>query len=105
MCLSDMPEVVRGFFFIWLIGVFILGLCNLYHSIQVKQTKHTIISAVLLVIEYFLLQIMSDILHRQIGMESVGISEKLGRISVIGWMVLIAGMMAISITLASFFSH
>lgn len=105
MCLSDMPEVIRGFFFIWLIGVFILGLCNLYHSIQVKQTKHTIISAVLLVIEYFLLQIMSDILHRQIGMESVGISEKLGRISVIGWIVLIAGMMVISITLASFFSH
>lgn len=105
MYFSDMPDVARGFIFIWLICIFILGLCNLFRSVQVKQTRHIVISAVLLVLEYFLLQIMSDILHRQTGRESVILSYTLGQIHVIWWIVLIAGMMVISITLASFFSH
>ncbi len=105
MYFGDMPDVARGFVFVWLICIFILGLCNLYHSIQVKQKRHIVISAGLLVIEYFLLQIMSDILHRHAGMENVELSYTLGSIDVIWWIVLIAGIMVISITLASFFKH
>lgn len=103
MRFSDMPDMVRGFLFVWLICIFILGLCNLFHSVQVKQTRHIVISVVLLVVEYFLLQITSDILHRRAGMESVRLSDALGRIHVIWWIVLIAGMMFVSITLAFFF--
>ena len=105
MQFGDMPDVARGFLAIWLISIFVLGLCNLFHSIQVKQTKHIVISAVLLVVEYLLLQIVSDILHRRTGMESVELSYKLGRIHVLWWIALIAGLMIISTTLASFFRH
>ena len=63
------------------------------------------ISVVLLVIEYFLFQIISDILHRHAEKENVGLSYTLGRIHVIWWIALIAGTMVISITLASFFRH
>lgn len=105
MQFGDMPDVVRGFLFIWLIGIFILGLCNLFHSVQVKQRRHIVISVVLLVIEYFLFQIISDILHRHAEKENVGLSYILGRIHVIWWIALIAGTMVISITLASFFRH
>lgn len=105
MHFGDMPDVARGFIFLWLICIFILGLCNLFQSIQVKQTKHIVISSVLLVIEFFLLQIISDILHRHTGEEHTGLSDKLGGIHVIWWIALIAGIMMISITLASFFKH
>ncbi len=105
MHFGDMPDVVRGFIFIWLICIFILGLCNLFHSMQAKQTKHIVVSVVLLAAEYFLLQITSDILHRHMGKESTGISYRLGCVNVIWWIVLIAGIMVISITLASFFKH
>jgi len=105
MQLNDMPDVVRGFIFIWLTGIFILGLCNLFHSVQVKQKKHMAISAVLLVTEYVLLQIISDILYRHTEKEAVELSYTLGCISVVWWMALIAGIMLISITLASFFKH
>ena len=105
MYFGDMPAMVRGFIFIWLICVFILGIFNLFRAIQVKQTRHIVISVTLLVVEYFLLQIISDILHRQSGKENIGLSYSLSRIHVIWWIVLIVGMMAISITLASFFSH
>ena len=40
MHFGDMPDAVRGFIFVWLIGIFILGLCNLFHSVQVKQSRH-----------------------------------------------------------------
>ena len=105
MHFGDMPDVARGFIFLWLICIFILGLCNLFHAIQVKQTKHIVISSVLLVIEFFLMQIISDILHAHTGQVHVGLSDKLGGIHVIWWIVLIAGIMMISITLASFFKH
>ena len=105
MQFGAMPDAARGFVFIWLICIFILGLCNLYHSIQVKQTRHIVISAVLLVAEYLLLQVAADILHRRLGMESVGLSYRLGCIHVIWWVALIAGIMLVSITLASFFMH
>lgn len=105
MQFGDMPDVVRGFLFIWLIGIFILGLCNLFHSVQIKQRRHIVISVVLLAIEYFLLQIISDILHRHAEKENVGLSYTLGRIHVIWWIALIAGTMVISITLASFLRH
>ncbi|MGN1196277.1 MAG: hypothetical protein ACI4TA_01600, partial [Acetatifactor sp.] len=105
MRFGDMPDVVIGFLFIWLIGIFILGLCNLFHSVQVKQRRHILISVVLLVIEYFLFQIISDILHRHAEKESVGLSYTLGRIHVIWWIALIAATMVISITLAYFFRH
>ncbi len=105
MHFGDMPDVARGFIFLWLICIFILGLCNLFQAIQVKQTKHIVISSVLLVIEFFLLQIMSDILHRHAGKENVALSYRLGSISVIWWLVMIGVIMMISITLASFFKH
>ena len=105
MQFGDMPDVVRGFLFIWLIGIFILGLCNLFHSVQIKQRRHIVISVVLLAIEYFLLQIISDILHRHAEKENVGLSYTLGRIHVTWWIALIAGTMVISITLASFLRH
>lgn len=105
MQFEDMPDVARGFIFIWLISIFILGLCNLFRSVQVKQTKHIVISAVLLIIEYFLLQILSDILHRYAQKENVELSHTLGRMNVIWWIAMSAGIMVISITLASFFSH
>lgn len=105
MHFEDVPNVANGFIFIWLICIFVLGLCNLFHAIQIKQTKYIVISAVLLVAEYFLLQIISDILHRPIGMKNVGISHTLGNIHVIWWIILITGVMVISITLASFFKH
>ena len=105
MHFEDMPDVVRGFLFIWLVGIFILGLCNLLHSVQVKRTKHIVVSTVLLVVEYFLLQIISDILHRHAEMGNAGISYIFGRIHVFWWIALIAGIMVISITLASFFKH
>ena len=105
MQFGDMPDVVRGFLFIWLIGIFILGLCNLFHSVQIKQRRHIVISVVLLAIEYFLLQIISDILHRHAEKENIGLSYTLGRIHVTWWIALIAGTMVISITLASFFRH
>lgn len=100
-----MPDVVRGFIFIWVIGIFILGLYNLFRSVQIKRTRHIVISVILLVTEYFLLQIISDILHRHTGEENVGLSYTLGRIHVVWWIVLIGLIMVISITLASFFSH
>ena len=105
MKFGDMPDVLKEFIFIWLICIFILGLCNLFHSMQVKQTRHIIISTVLLVTEFFLLQIVCDILHRHAGVESGGLSYALGRINVICWIALIVGIMVISITLASFFKH
>lgn len=105
MQFGDMPDVVRGFLFIWLIGIFILGLCNLFHSVQIKQRRHIVISVVLLAIEYFLLQIISDILHRHSEKENIGLSYTLGRIHVTWWIALIAGTMVISITLASFLRH
>ncbi len=105
MHFSDMPDMVRVFLFIWVICIFVLGLCNLFHSVQVKQTRHIVFSVVLLVVEYFLLQITSDILHRRAGMESVGLSDTLGRIHVIWWIVLIAGMLVISITMTFFFRY
>lgn len=105
MQFGNMPDVLQGFLFIWLICVFILGIFNLFRVIQLKQTKHIVISAILLTVEYFLLQIISDILHRQAGMENVGLSYKLGHIHAIWWIALIAGIMAISITLTAFFSH
>lgn len=105
MQFGDMPDVVRGFLFIWLIGIFILGLCNLFHSVQIKQRRHIVISVVLLAIEYFLLQIISDILHRHAEKENIGLSYTLGRIHVTWWIALIAGTMVISITLASFLRH
>lgn len=105
MQFGNMPDILQGFIFIWLICVFILGIFNLFRAIQVKLTKHIVISSILLAVEYFLLQITSDIMHRQKGLESVGLSYKLGLIPVIWWIVLIAGIMAISMTLASFFSH
>ena len=55
--------------------------------------------------EYLLLQIASDILHRHVGLENVELSYILGHINIIWWSALIAGMMVISITLASFFVH
>lgn len=105
MRFGDMPDMVRGFIFIWIICIFILGLCNMFHSMQVKQTRHIVISVVLLVVEYFLLQVISDILHRRAGMKNVGLSHMIGRINIIWWIVLITGIMAVSITLASFFRH
>ena len=105
MQFGNIPDVARGFVFIWLICIFILGLCNLFHAIQIKQSRHIVISAVLLGAEYFLLQIISDILHRHTERENVGLSYILGRIDVIWWSALIAGIMVISITLASFFKH
>lgn len=63
------------------------------------------ISVVLLAIEYFLLQIISDILHRHAEKENIGLSYTLGRIHVTWWIALIAGTMVISITLASFLRH
>ncbi len=105
MQFGDMQDVVKSFIFIWLICIFILGLCNLFHSIQVKQTRHIVISAVLLAVEYLLLQIASDILHRPKGGESVGVGYTFGGINVIWWIALIAEIMVISITLASFFKH
>lgn len=105
MQFANIPDGLRSFIFIWLTGIFVLGLYNLFHSLQLKQTKHIVVSVVLLVSEYFLLQIMSDILHRQMGMESVGLSDKLGRIHVIWWILLLTVILAISISLASFFGH
>ena len=105
MQFGNIPDVARGFVFIWLICIFILGLCNLFHAIQIKKSRHIVISAVLLGAEYFLLQIISDILHRHTERENVGLSYILGRIDVIWWSALIAGIMVISITLASFFKH
>ena len=105
MQFGNMPDAARGFIFIWLICIFILGLYNLFHSVQVKRTKHIVISVVLLVVEYFLLQIISDILHRHAEKENVELSYTLGGIPVIWWIALIAGIMMISITLASFFKH
>ena len=40
MQFGNMPDVLQGFLFIWLICVFILGIFNLFRAIQVKQTKH-----------------------------------------------------------------
>ena len=105
MQFGNISDTVRGFIFVWLICIFILGLCNLFHSVQVKQTRHIIISSVLLLIEYFLLQIISDILHRHAEKGNVRLSYTLGRINIIWWIVLISGIMVISITLASFFRH
>lgn len=105
MHFGDMPDEARGFLFVWLIGIFILGLCNLFHSVQVKRTKHIVISTVLLVAEYFLLQVIADILHRRAGKENADFSFILGHIPVIGWIVLTVGILVISITLASFFKH
>lgn len=105
MHFCDMPHMVRGFVFIWIICIFILGLCNLFHSMQVKRKKHIMISVVLLGIEYFVLQVISDILHRHAGMTSVQISYRLGQINGIWWFVFIVIITAISITLASFFKH
>ncbi|MBE5865002.1 MAG: hypothetical protein E7292_02150 [Lachnospiraceae bacterium] len=105
MQFGDMPDMARNFLFIWLIVIFILGLYNLFRSVQVKEKRHIVISTVLLVIEYLLLQIAADISHRNMEMEHVGLSDTLGRIGMIWWIVLIAGIMAISITLASYFRH
>ncbi len=105
MHVEDLSNTGRSIVFIWLIGIFILGLYNLFRSVQVKEARHIVISVALLVVEYFLLQITSDILHRHTGMESVGLSYTLGRINVIWWILLITGIMAISITLTLFFKH
>lgn len=105
MQFGDMTDVVRGFLFIWLVCIFILGLCNLIRSVQVKQPWHIVISVVLLAVEYFLLQITSDIMHRHTGKENVGLSYTLGRINAIWWIALIVGIMAISIAMGFFFKH
>ena len=96
MHMGDISEVARGFLFVWVSAIFILGLCNLYHSVQVKQKRHIVISSGLLLIEYVMLQMISDSMHGQREGEDS---------SVIGWILLIAGITIISITLASFFRH
>ncbi len=103
MQFGDMPNVVKGALFIWLICIFILALYNLFRSMQVKQTRYVVITVIVLVAEYFLLQITSDILHRNTEMEQNGLCHTFGHLNIIWWIVLIAGITIISIMLVSFF--
>ncbi len=105
MQIIDMPDIITNFIFIVLICFFVLGLCNLFRSVQAKQTRYIVISVTLLLIEYFLLQIISDILNGNAGMEHVEVSYILGHMNVIWWIILLVIIMVISITLASFFKH
>lgn len=105
MQLGNMTDLAISLIFMWLVLVFILGLCNLFHSVRVKRTRHIVISSVLLITEYFLLQIISDILHRHADRENNELSFILGEINVIWWLALIAVIMVISIVLAYFFKH
>ena len=105
MHFCDMPDVARGFVFILVICIFILGLYNLFHAIQVKRTRYIAVSVIVLIVEYFLIQIMSDMLHRNVGLENVELSYTLGHVDFIWWMLLIIVIMGISVTLASFFKH
>lgn len=105
MCFGDMPIVAKDFVFIWLISIFIVGLYNLFHAIQVKRTKHIVICVIVLIVEYVLIQMISDMLHRDVGMVNVELTHTHGRIHFIWWILLIGVIMGISIMLAFFFKH
>lgn len=105
MCFGDMAMVAKSFIFIWIISIFILGLCNLFQAIQVKRTKTIVICVIVLIAEYVLIQVISDMLHRDSGMVNVDFTYQLGRIHFIWWVLLVVALMGISITLASFFKH
>jgi len=103
--LGDMPIVIQGFIFIWLVCVFILSLCNLFHAIQVKKAGHIVVSSVLLLIEYILFQMMSELLHAGAGGGWIAAYKMMSRTRLGWWIILIIAIMAISITLASYFAH
>ena len=102
---GEMSESIIELMFILIICVFIQGLFNLLRSLQTKQIKYIVISGILFVTEYFLLQIVSDILNRRRGQECVELSERFGHLNVIWWIVGIAVITLISITLSIFFRH
>ena len=102
---GEMSELIIELMFILIICVFIQGLFNLLRSLQTKQIKYIVISGILFVTEYFLLQIVSDILNRRRGQECVELSERFGHLNVIWWIVGIAVITSISITLSIFFRH
>ena len=101
----DMADFVKGSLFIWLICVFMLGLYNLFHSVQLKQTKYILISSVLLCVEYFLLQIISGIMNIQTEKMNAGISYIFSQLNIIWWIAIITVIMAISIMLIIYFKH
>jgi len=101
----EVSDPVNGIMFLWLIGIFVLGLYNLFHAIRVKQTIHIVISAFILVLEYLLLQMISELLHGKTEFNSTSLSQLFGRIHIGWWCLGIATIMGISIRLAAFFKH
>lgn len=88
--------------FLWVIGIFVLGIYNMFHSLRVKQAGHIVVSGTLLVVEYVLLQMIADLSG---GGSKAGTLRGFDRINIIVWIVFIAVITAISITLASHFKH
>lgn len=82
--------------FLWLIGIMVLGIYNMFHAVRVKQVKHIVIAGTLLVVEYFFLQMISEIVHS---------GEKMNGKNHIWGMLFIAVITWVSITLASYFRH
>lgn len=99
----DLSGTLRGFFCVWVIMVFILGIWNAMRAVQMKKKLHICISSTLLLTIYFILQVISDIAHRQEGNRSAQISRLLGEISVVWWVIFIGIITIISINMASFF--
>jgi len=99
----NMPDAVVEFLFLWFVCVFILGLHNLFHFVWIKLTRYTILSAVLLVIEFFMLQIISDLLIRRRRMDNTNHDYILGRMNVLCLVALFAAIMVSSIFLTIFY--
>ena len=40
MRFDEMPEIVTCFMFLWILVIFILGICNILRAVQMKRTRH-----------------------------------------------------------------
>lgn len=105
MGFCTLSDTLQGMLCVCMIGIFVLGLCNLFNSLRVKRRKYIMISVAILLIGYLSLQVMGDSIFHYPDEPSVWLSNKLANISITLWIVFLFVLLGISITLASFFKH
>ncbi|MBP3352144.1 MAG: hypothetical protein J6L65_07075 [Lachnospiraceae bacterium] len=105
MDFCTLSDTTQGVFCVCMIGIFVLGLCNLFRSIQVKRRKYIFISIAILLIDYMALQVIGDSISHYPLEPSAWLSNRLVNINAIWWIIFLLILLGISITLASFFKH
>lgn len=93
-----MFDLMHLLLFLWLTVVLVLGIYNMFHAIRVKQAKYIVVAGILLVAEYFFLQLISEMAHS-------GLGGKLNERTFPAWVVLMLVITWISIAMAVSFRH